>query len=435
MSADEENAEDIGCICSDCGSVQIPNGSGSDCQEISSEISGYQVFGYGIGHFYNDLCASMWFTYFLLFLEKVIGIRSPVAGFIMLIGQATDAVSTALIGVLSDTVSAPLCFRHSGRRKSWHVFGTVLVTFSFTFIYNKCFVCLKSKTDWDLFAWYAPFVIVFQIGWAAVQISHLSLLPELTSNESRRTTMNSVRYGGAVVANLYIFGILFILLHFDDSGSNIGPSDLNHFSTVAYTVIVLGLFTGIIFYITTDEPSRIDRAGEIAQQHQYRISVSLKSSILRWMCRFQFYQVGMLYMLCRLYINLSQIYFPFYIANLPNLSKKYVAVLPMVSFCSSLLVSSLIGIPSVNRRLSLEILALLGCSIGIINCVAMKLITNFPVYITAVLLGAAQATLLITSLSVVAKLISHETVSDQVIIFSTSQLSLFVLIYLFIAFL
>lgn len=52
-----------------------------------SEINGCQIFGYGMGHFYNDLCASMWFTYLLLFLEKIINIRSAVAGLIMLVGQ------------------------------------------------------------------------------------------------------------------------------------------------------------------------------------------------------------------------------------------------------------------------------------------------------------------------------------------------------------
>lgn len=50
------------------------------------------------------------------------------------------------------------------------VAGTVLVTFSFAFIYNKCFICDQLTTDWKLFAWYAPYVIVFQIGWAAVQV-------------------------------------------------------------------------------------------------------------------------------------------------------------------------------------------------------------------------------------------------------------------------
>ena len=29
------------------------------------------ILGYGLGHVANDICASMWFTYFLLFYQKV----------------------------------------------------------------------------------------------------------------------------------------------------------------------------------------------------------------------------------------------------------------------------------------------------------------------------------------------------------------------------
>uniref|UniRef100_A0A1I7VAR2 Major facilitator superfamily transporter n=1 Tax=Loa loa TaxID=7209 RepID=A0A1I7VAR2_LOALO len=379
---------------------------------ISNELTGCQVFGYGIGHFYNDLCASMWFTYFLLFLEKVIVMRSSVAGLIMLIGQATDALSTAFIGVLNDSTSAPLCFRRCGQRKSWHAFGTLLVTSSFAFIYNKCFICGYSTTDWGLFVWYAPYVIVFQIGWAAVQISHLALLPELTCDESRRTTMNSVRYGFTVVANLVIFAALSVMLYFDDKGSAVGPMDLRHFSTMSGIVIILGLFTQIVFYAATKEPSRIGHVIVSAQsRYQSGILRSFKLSFLKWMCRFQFYQVGMLYVLCRLYINMSQVYFPFYITHLPNLSKMYVAMLPMVSYCSSLLISSLTGLSFINRRCNLESLALLGCFCGILSCLVILFDTYFPVHVTAFLLGVAQAILLITSLSAVAKLIRQNTES------------------------
>lgn len=41
----------------------------------------------GIGHFYNDLCASMWFTYFMIYMEKVLKFQSSRAGMLMLIGQ------------------------------------------------------------------------------------------------------------------------------------------------------------------------------------------------------------------------------------------------------------------------------------------------------------------------------------------------------------
>ena len=44
--------------------------------EMSSDTSHkkltkWTILGYGLGHVCNDICASMWFTYLLLFLQKV----------------------------------------------------------------------------------------------------------------------------------------------------------------------------------------------------------------------------------------------------------------------------------------------------------------------------------------------------------------------------
>lgn len=35
---------------------------------------------YAVGHFLNDLCASMWFTYLLVFYHSVLGFQSSYAG-------------------------------------------------------------------------------------------------------------------------------------------------------------------------------------------------------------------------------------------------------------------------------------------------------------------------------------------------------------------
>ena len=37
----------------------------------SSDLSWSTILGYGVGHIFNDICASMWFTYLLLFFQKV----------------------------------------------------------------------------------------------------------------------------------------------------------------------------------------------------------------------------------------------------------------------------------------------------------------------------------------------------------------------------
>ena len=35
------------------------------------ELTKFKIIGYGLGHVCNDICASMWFTYLLLFFQKV----------------------------------------------------------------------------------------------------------------------------------------------------------------------------------------------------------------------------------------------------------------------------------------------------------------------------------------------------------------------------
>ena len=53
---------------------------------------------YGLGHVINDICASMWFTYLLVFFHLVLNFDPINAGTILLIGQIADAVSTPFVG-------------------------------------------------------------------------------------------------------------------------------------------------------------------------------------------------------------------------------------------------------------------------------------------------------------------------------------------------
>jgi hypothetical protein len=36
-----------------------------------NQLTWLQILGYGTGHVFNDICASMWFTYLLLFFQEV----------------------------------------------------------------------------------------------------------------------------------------------------------------------------------------------------------------------------------------------------------------------------------------------------------------------------------------------------------------------------
>ena len=149
--------------------------------------------GYGLGHVLNDMCAAMWFTYLLIFFHKVIGFDDVYAGALLAIGQLADGLSTVFVGLFSDKSGNYWMCNRFGNRKSWHFVGTVCVIFSFPFIFSACINCENSSQSIKM-AYYTMFIIILQFGWAAVQLSHLAMIPELTSSEHEYTLLTSIRY-------------------------------------------------------------------------------------------------------------------------------------------------------------------------------------------------------------------------------------------------
>ncbi|XP_033108141.1 major facilitator superfamily domain-containing protein 12-like, partial [Anneissia japonica] len=146
-------------------------------------------YTYGVGHVLNDLCASMWFSYLLLYFHQVLNFNNAIAGYLMFLGQVTDGICTPLVGYESDREDISCRY---GKRKTWHLIGTLCVTGSFVFIFNECIGCHDGTSSMVMFIYYAPFIVIFQFGWASTQIAHLALLPDLTSNKSERTELNAI---------------------------------------------------------------------------------------------------------------------------------------------------------------------------------------------------------------------------------------------------
>jgi Na+/melibiose symporter-like transporter len=133
------------------------------------------IWAYGVGHFVNDLTAACWFNYLLYFLNKVVGTTAAPAA--LLSGQICDGIATPIVGLLSDKFNFSI-----GQRKPWYIAGLVLVV--------TCFIPLWSGFESDslgsMYAFYTIFGGLFNVGWAALQISHMSLVPSLTCSRKRR---------------------------------------------------------------------------------------------------------------------------------------------------------------------------------------------------------------------------------------------------------
>ena len=143
---------------------------------------------FGFGHVFNDLCVGLWISYLIIFYHYVIGLSYVYAGLLYLVGQIADAVATPLIGYFCDKTYVK-CY---GRRKLWHLMGTVVVATLYIIYWYKCINCEDASPKIKVL-YYAIPIAVIQFGWTSVQISHLALIPELTEDKDERMELNAIR--------------------------------------------------------------------------------------------------------------------------------------------------------------------------------------------------------------------------------------------------
>jgi Na+/melibiose symporter-like transporter len=185
--------------------------------ESRSTLSFFTKVGYGFGHVFNDFCATVWFSYTLLFLKDVLNMPNE-AGSYMMLGQVTDAFFSAIIGYMTDRYST---------KRNFHIVGSVIVLLSFPAL----FIMQRDVLPyWANLFYFSLFITVFQCGWALVQISHLAILPEISTTKRDRSELNSVRYSMSIFSNVSVFMLAWMILHIENRSSDrIGIQDFEKF--------------------------------------------------------------------------------------------------------------------------------------------------------------------------------------------------------------
>ena len=91
---------------------------------------------------------------------------------------------TPVVGVLSDKTNTRI-----GQRKPWYIGGLVLVVICYIPIYSG----FSTDNIAGMYAFYTIFPSLFNVGWASLQIAHMSLVPSLTCSRKRRVFLNIFR--------------------------------------------------------------------------------------------------------------------------------------------------------------------------------------------------------------------------------------------------
>lgn len=107
-------------------------------------------------------------------------VSNVTADFLYFQGQIVDAFMTPIFGILVDQYL---------KKKIWHIVGSVMVTLSFPVIFGG----FSKPSNTSIMLVYVLSIAVFQTGWAAVQISHLSMIPTLTNSLLARADLTAIR--------------------------------------------------------------------------------------------------------------------------------------------------------------------------------------------------------------------------------------------------
>jgi len=373
--------------------------------------------GYGLGHVLNDLCASMWFTYLLLFYHKVLEFDNNYAGVVLLVGQVADGLSTTIVGFLSDKPATLwLCARY-GRRKAWHLIGTFCVLISFPFVFLPCEGCFTAA-GWVKLVYYCSFAVMFQFGWASVQISHLALIPAITSSQNERTGLTAIRYGMTVISNITVYLVAWAFFGMGESAGEVTSADLDKFRNIMLVVIGMGSVTSLIFHLSVKEEVCDRKEGEGENRGgSIQTDLVVPMTVKSWFLEPQFYQVAGVYMSTRLFVNLSQAYMPLYLIESLQLQSTYIAIIPLVMFVAGFVMSFFMK--PLNRLAGRKLTYLLGSAVGVGASVFVyygsdcsPTYMKYGIFVVASMFGVASSTLLITSLSLTAELIAQNTESS-----------------------
>ncbi|KAK3737713.1 hypothetical protein QZH41_000173, partial [Actinostola sp. cb2023] len=162
----------------------------------TDSLSTKQELCFSVGHVQNDLQAFAALSYLLVFLTKVVGLQNQSTGTIFLVAQVTDGVLSPLLGYLCDRYEFPGLARF-GKRKSWHIFGVMILLCFSPFLFVPCLPCYGilpgTRRESVAVVYYSIVVIAIHFGFAAVQISHLALLPDIARKPSHHVKLNSMR--------------------------------------------------------------------------------------------------------------------------------------------------------------------------------------------------------------------------------------------------
>ncbi|CAG2107216.1 unnamed protein product [Medioppia subpectinata] len=350
-------------VCDTCGSPVEQFGTNDNMSDttsteqiVSTRLSWTTKIFFSFGHVYNDLCASVWFSYTLIFFQMQF--NGSVASILILLGQVADALATPFVGFFSDRNDSNQLLCRYGKRKTWHLLGSILVS-------------------------------------AAVQVGHVSLITDLTTSGNCCFFYMCLYDRVLIVYIVCAIGAVFSVL-FNIVVKEVKPPKMDYPYSSSNDLITNNEISKNICRKEVDNKNNnIKDYGTNCTNISYSPTNPENGNIKSnqfykwsdWLKDFKFYKVAS------------------------------IAIIPFVTYISGFIWSLISRF--ISNKTGSKILLVMGCLFGLASCVwnSFGSVDNesfkqWQVYGAALLFGIGGTTMLIASLSLTSDLIGNNTTSS-----------------------
>ena len=195
---------------------------------------------------------------------------------------------------------------------------------------------------------------LFNVGWAAVQISHMSIVNSLSNSNQKRDKLSNNRNGFTYAANITVLvcALIFFLTVNDK---------INQFRYLCFLCLAIGTFTSLFYMININEVKLSADAQHFDREYKKAtLGEAAADSVLKnrsdskkkskdwkaWLKEATFYIHGLVYMLVRIAVNVTMTIQPFYLnlvtgflATDENPTPIELATVPLLSYIFSMFFS------------------------------------------------------------------------------------------------
>lgn len=161
--------------------------------EREERLPVYVKAGFALGDHTVNIQLATVSLFFLFFLTEVAKLPPSWAGLVLLFGRAVDAFTDPLMGRLSDSTRSRF-----GRRRPYFLLGAFPFGLTFAFLWSQS----GLENDTAVFAFYTVIYVLNTLCSTIVAVPYMALLPELALGYDERTSINSFRAVGVVLAIL-----------------------------------------------------------------------------------------------------------------------------------------------------------------------------------------------------------------------------------------